>query len=157
MSLVHLSPVEREDMVVGLLSDFIVATPEDALQYERLFMEGKQLPPDRFQLAEYKNFTPLALEMVWAILRHEKWDAKIHALEHVAHTEETWLFRFPDEFMHRLAALSEADQDWVAVAWVNPEEVPGNADELRPVLRGLQRLAALAEKSGKSLYLRGSL
>lgn len=157
MSLIYLSPVEREDIVVGLVSDFIVAAPEDALQYETFLDDGKPLPPDRFQRAEYKNFTPLALEMLWAILRHEKWNAKIHRLKHVAHTDETWLLRFPDEFVHRLAALSEADQDWVAVAWVNPKEVPGNADELRPVLRDLRRLAALAEKSGKSLYLWGSL
>jgi hypothetical protein len=140
---------------VGLISDFVVATPEDALQYES-FQEGKALPPGRFERAEYKNFTSLALEMLWAVLRHEKWDVRYHRLEHVFHTESTLLERFPDELVHRLSALSETDQNRVAVAWVHPE-VPGNVDELRPVLRDLQRLSTLAQTSGRSMYLWVSL
>jgi hypothetical protein len=151
--------MEAENVIVGLLADFVVATPEDALQYAPLVQNGKPVPPDRFQRARYKNFTPLAVEMLWAILRHEQWDVRHHRLEHVSHTEggESWLERFPDELVHRLSALNEADQNLVADAWARAKEVPGNTDELRPVLRDLRHLAAQAETSGRSLYLWGSL
>jgi hypothetical protein len=148
--------VEGEDVIVGLIADFVVATPEDALQYASLLDDGKPLPRDRFQRAEYKNITPLALGMLWAILRHEPWNVRRHWLEHVSHTEdgERWLFRFPDELVHRLSALNEADQSRIADAWLRTKEVRG---ELRPILRDLQRLATQTEMTGKSLYLWGSL
>jgi hypothetical protein len=63
--------VERESEIVGLLADFVVATPEDALQYGSLVQGGKALPPERFQRAEYKNLMPPALETLWAILCNE--------------------------------------------------------------------------------------
>jgi hypothetical protein len=143
---------------VGLLADFIVSTPEDALQYESLFRSGEAIPPDRFQRAEYKNFTTLSLEILWAILRHKQWDAKRHLLEHVYHTGEgeSWLDRFPDDLVHRLSALNEADLNQAADAW-QCREVPGNADELLPVLCDLKQLAIQAEMHGRNLYLWGSL
>jgi hypothetical protein len=153
---------------VGFLVDFVVATPEDALQYGSFIENGEPIPPDRFQVASYKNFMPHALGMLWVVLRHEQWDAEHHDLEHVSHTEggeswshteggESWLLRFPDEFVHRLSALNEADLHQVADAWVNPREVPGNSDELLPVLQDLKQLATQAEMYGRNLYLWGLL
>ena len=144
---------------MGLLADFFAATPKDASQYGSFVQNGTPIPTDRFQIASYTNFTPDALGMLWAVLRHEKWNVRRHQLEHVSHTEgggTTWLFRFPEELVHRLAALSDADLHRVANKWVNPE-VPGNADELLPVLRDLKRLAIQAETHGTNLYLWGSL
>jgi hypothetical protein len=136
-----------------------VATPEDALQYESRIYNGQPIPPDRFQRAEYKNFMPLSVQMLWAILRQEQWDVKRHRLEHVYHAEngESWLERFPDELVHRLSALNEADQNQAADAWARNKEVPGSSDEIRPVLRDLQYLASQALTTDRSLYLWGSL
>ena len=144
---------------MGFFADVVVATPEDALQYGSFVQNGKPTPRDRFQVASYNNFMPHALGMLWAVLRRERWDAKRHHLKHVSHTEggESWLFRFPDELVHRLSALSEADLHQVAEDWVNPREVPGNADELLPVLRDLKRLALQAQMHSRNLYLWGSL
>jgi hypothetical protein len=144
---------------VGLLADFVVATPEDILQYGSLLRSGKPLPPDRFQRAEYKRLTPLALEMLWALLRGEKWDVKRHQLEHVFHTEdgETWLERFPDEFVRLLSLLDETAANQAADAWARSGEVRSNSSEIRPVLQDLRRLATDAQKSDRSLYLWGSL
>jgi hypothetical protein len=144
---------------VGLLADFVVAAPEEALQYASLLGSGKPLPPDRFQRAAYKNFTPLALGMLWAILRHEKWDARRHRLEHVFHTEdgESWLERFPDELVRLISVLDDTSASQAADAWARADEVPGNSDELRPVLGDLKQLATQARTSGQSLYLCGSL
>src|SRR5262245_33168458 len=106
---------------MGLLSDFVVATPEDVLRYESLLQDGKLLPPDRFRRAECKNFTPLAVQMLWAILRHEEWDVRRHRLEHVYHTGEggSWLERFPDELVHLISALNEATEGRVADTWAH--------------------------------------
>ncbi len=144
---------------MGLLADFFVATPEDALKYGAFVQNGDPIPTDRFQVAPYKNFTPLALEMLWAILRHEQWDVKRHNLEHVFHAVggESWLFRFPDELVQRLSALKEADLHQVANAWAHPPEVPGNSDELLPVLLDVKQLALQAQMYGRSVYLWGSL
>jgi hypothetical protein len=149
----------REDIVVGLLADFIVATPEDALQYESRVHNGEPIPPDRYQRAEYKNFMPLSVEMLWALLRREHWDARHHRLEHVYHAEggESLLERFPDELVHRLSALNETDQSQVADAWARNKEVPGSSEELRPVLRDLHHLAFQALTTGMGLYLWCSL
>jgi hypothetical protein len=144
---------------VGLLADFFVSTPEDALQYGAFVQHGRPVPPDRFQLASYKNFTPLALEMLWAILLDEQWNEKRHSLEHVSHTEggESWLLRFPDELVQRLSNLKGEDLGRVADAWVGPREVPGNSDELLPVLQDLNQLSIQAQINSKNLYLWGSL
>lgn len=142
---------------MGLLADFVVATPEDAFQYESFLEHSNQVPPDRFRRAQYKNFTPLALGLLWAILRHEKWDVERHGLEDVSHTDETWLQRFPEELVNLISMLDEAAASSVADAWAQNKEVPGNSNELEPVLLDLKHLAIQAQKSGQSLYLWVSL
>jgi hypothetical protein len=141
---------------MGLLSDFFVATPEVALHYPSLSEGGNSVSANRVERAEYKNFTPLALEMLWAVLRREQRDAKRHGIERVSRKEEdeqTWLFRFPDELVHLVSALDEPAEKRVADAWVSPGDVPGDSDELRQVLRDLKRLAIVAQTDGRNLYL----
>lgn len=142
---------------MGLIADFIVASPDDALRYRVLL--GRPLPPDRYELAEYKNFTTLALEKLWALLLGEEWDVDRHRLETIAIWEngEQWLFRFPEEFVHLLSGLDPSVMRRTAQAWVDPREVPGNADELMPVLYDFRRLATQARQKNKGLYLWGSL
>jgi hypothetical protein len=114
---------------------------------------------DGFERARYKNFTPIALGMLWAVLRNEKWDSNRHDLELVCHSEngEAWLLRFPDALRDLIALLEETAIDRVADAWAHPREVPGTSEELRPVLQDLKRLAAQARNNRGELYLWGSL
>jgi len=126
-----------------------VAAPEDALQYESLLERGNAVPPDRYQRAQYKNFTPLALGFLWDVERHR--------LEDVSHTDETWLQRLPDELVNLISTCDEAAASTVTEAWAQHEEVPGNSDELRPVLVDLKHLAIQAQKRGQRLYLWVSL
>jgi hypothetical protein len=144
---------------VGIAADFFVAPPTYALECTRLIQGGGAVLSDGFERAQYKNFTPIALGMLWAVLRNEKWDASRHALEHVCHAEngESWLLRFPDELRDLISLLDEREINRVADAWAHPREVPSNAEELKPVLRDLKRLAAQARKNGGALYLWGSL
>jgi hypothetical protein len=143
---------------VGIIADFFVAPPAYALECNKRIEDARAILSDGFERAEYKNFTPVALGMLWAILRREKWDTRRHDLEQVCHAEngESWLVRFPDELTYLLSVVDEPTTDAVAKAWVN-REVPGNSEELKPVLRDLKRLAAQAQKNGGALYLWGSL
>lgn len=137
---------------MGLISDFIVANPEDALQYEQ-FMQAGQV--DRFEIAEYKNYTPLALEMLWAILSGEECDVGRYSLEHVAHSEggETVLERLPDELVGRIACLDDSAVDAIAEKWGLRYEVPGDGEDQKPMLRDLRRLAAHSLRQEKGLYI----
>ena len=143
---------------MGLLSDFIAATPEHAFQYETFVPYGDRVLPDHFWRAHYKNFTPLALEMLWAILRNDRPDAGPRKLEAVSHADgKTWLFRFPDELARLIAGLDETTADQIARAWERCGEVKSSSDELRPILLDLNHLAKQAQRSGCSLYLWVSL
>ena len=144
---------------MGLLADFIVASPADALQYRSLLEERSPIPPDRFERAEYKNITPLALGMLWAILRDEKWEVGRHCLENVYHTQggNNWLERFPDELVDLISALDEEEASRAADAWSRTGEIWGSPDELKPLLADLKNLAIQARRSDRGLYLWGSL
>ncbi len=75
--------------------------------------------------------------MLWAILRKEEWEPRRHSLEHVSHKEngESWLYRFPDNFVYLLAALNAKAVRQVAAAWANSEEMHTNSEELEPILQ----------------------
>jgi hypothetical protein len=139
---------------MGLLANFIVATREDALKYDTHLESESPLPPGRFQIAAYKNFTDLALGKLWAALCDEEWRVDRHRLEYMGDPREegTWLFRFPTEFVHLLSSMNGDGMDRIAGAWMS-EEVPGNADELKPVLRDLRYLAGEARLADKNLFL----
>ena len=144
---------------MGLIADFVVATPQDAIRYESLLQEGKAVPPERYARAEYKNFTPLALGMLWAILSHEAWNGERHQFHDISHTGngKTWLLRFPDEFVTLLATFDAASDDQIAAAWIATGEVRGTHDNLKSVLRDLKHLAIRTRDGGRYLYLWGSL
>jgi hypothetical protein len=143
---------------MGLLADFVVATREDALQYPAHFECENPLPPGRFQIAAYKNFTDLSLGKLWAALCDEEWRADRHKLELLGEPREEgpWLFRFPTEFVHLLSSMNGAAIDRLAEVWED-KEAPGKVNELKPVLRDLRYLAGEARLVGKSLYLWSSL
>lgn len=143
---------------MGIISDFFVAAREDAVQYEALFMSG-QLTHDRFMVAEYKRIVSPAPGMLWAMLRNERWDPEIHALEHISHAEDgsRMLHRLPDDFVRLLADLNDAELDRVGVAWAGIREVASTPAEICPMLRVLRRLSRVSLEDSKGLYLWNSL
>jgi hypothetical protein len=144
---------------VAIVADFFIAPPAYALECTKLIQGGDAILSDGFERARYKNFTPIALGMLWAILGNEKWDVHRHDLEHVCHAENGagWLVRFPDELTDLISRLDDTAINRVAEAWVHPREVPSSSEELKPVLHDLKRLAAQARTNGGTLYLWGSL
>jgi len=144
---------------MGLLADFVVTSPSDALQYASLLREGNSLPAQRFERCEYKNYTPLSLGLLWALLANEKLDAKRHKLEtvRIADGGHTWLLRFPDEFTKLIADVDEQLIRRIAHTWANEDDVPGDGEDNVPVLKDVKRLAIQAQIKGHNLYLWGSL
>jgi hypothetical protein len=142
---------------MSLLCDFLVTAPQNALEYPNLLMAESPVPPDQFEVVQFKNLTGLELGFLWAHLEHQKWDVKRHKLEHTWHDEEgsAWLERFPDELVRLLARLETPDS--LAALWVQHEEIGHDVHDLVSVLDDLKHLAQLAQASQKSLYLWGSL
>jgi hypothetical protein len=114
---------------MSILADFFVATPTDALEYESLMMAEEPLL-ERFLRAQYKGFTSLELGFLWAILEQTDWNVERHKLEHISHGEEgeTWLERFPEEFVGLVALIT--DETVVAERWAQHEELACEATDL---------------------------
>jgi hypothetical protein len=144
---------------MGLEADFFVATPEGVAEFLKVADESYPTEGGRFPGAEYKGFTPLELGFLWAILCDEKWNVKKHFPREVwcSADNERYLFVFPDDFTKLIATLTDQDDVRVTDRWAQHEEIQGDADDLKPVLRDLRRLAALARNSGQNVYQWGSL
>jgi hypothetical protein len=146
---------------MGILSDFFVATPEEALRYANRIEEpdeGAEIE-ELLDPVQYKRFTDLEISTLWAILEGNDWDVDRHALEYIEIGEdnEAWLNRFPDELTSLLAKLEPDSQAAVLEAWASTEELACDPAELQPVVDDLQRLASEAAASEKSVYLWGCL
>jgi hypothetical protein len=146
---------------MGMLSDFFVASSEDALRYANRFAESDEGEEIEMLLkpAQYKDITSLELGTLWAILEGKEWDVEKHMPEDVefGDDEESWLNRFPAELAQLLAEASQSELDSSAAAWANTEELDCNPEDLQPLLKALQLLAKDAVTSNKAVYLWGCL
>ena len=144
---------------MGLIADFFVASPSDALRYASPVEAGNAKPEESFEKCEYKNYTNLSLGLLWAVLRNETWNAERHDLAVVSITDGggSWLFRFPDEFVSLIAGIDEGAINRIAGAWADHIDVPGDGPDNEPVLLDLKRLATHAMQQERQLYLWGSL
>lgn len=146
---------------MGLLADFIVASLDDAQEYASAATSGGNIAhlEQRILRSEWKNYTDLSLGALWAILRGETFTVERHHLEiiSIAPNHESWLFRFPNDFVDRLASLEETEVSRLATMWTESEEVPGADADNKPALLELQRLAHTAKSQNRCLLLWGSL
>jgi len=104
---------------MAILSDFFVASPEQATRYANRSGEpdgGAEITA-LLQPASYTGFTTLQIGMLWAILEGVAWDRKRLMLENIWFSDEgeAWLNRFPNKLMQLLA---DASADQLAAALV---------------------------------------
>jgi len=147
---------------MGLLSDFFVASEEEATRYADRMNEDDQgkATASHVRPAQYKGLTDLEVGTLWAILEGKEWDADLHELENDEGGDDegdAWLFRFPDRLVQLLAHAEHSALESALHQWAETEELQVDADELRPVVLDLQRLAKQAIAEQKSVYLWGSL
>lgn len=146
---------------MGLLSDFFVASKEEAKRYADRMSEKDQSKTTASQLrpAEHTGLTDLEVGTLWAILEGKEWDADLHELESDESGDDEgdfWLFRFPDRLVQLLAHAEHSALEAALHQWAETEELQVDAEELRPVVMDLQRLAKQAIGDQKSVYLWGS-
>jgi len=147
--------------VVGMIANFFVATPEQALRYA-----NRRADPDQgeeieslLRPCEYNGFTSLEIGTLWAILAGVPWDVDKHMPEDtfISESGEAWLNRFPPHLTAMLAGASAERLKQACQAWANTEELACDPKELSPILNDLQELAGQARRENKSIYLWGCL
>ena len=146
---------------MAILSDFFVASPEQATRYANRSGEpdgGAEITA-LLQPASYTGFTTLQIGKLWAILEGVAWDRKRLMLENIWFSDEgeAWLNRFPNKLMQLLADASADQLAAALVRWVATEEVDYSAEDLAPVLNDLGALASKAAETNTSVYLWGSV
>ena len=139
---------------MAILTDIFVAPPKEAQEYEGLAQAGRF---DVFEGAQFKGLTTLEFCMLWAMLQRAEFDFDRHALESLAPEGETWLFRFPPEFVEQLAALTPAAVKRFAKSWAEIDELQWDPTETEEVLVEMVRLAKLAIASKQGMFFWGSL
>lgn len=146
---------------MGILADFFVATPDQALRYANWLDEPDEGEEIKALLrpVEYKGFTSLELGTLWAILAGVPWDVAKHMPEetYLGEEGESWLTPFPEELTSLLAEASPELLVDACTAWAKTEELACDPRHLSPVVADLQALAKRAMSEKKSVYLWGSL
>jgi len=74
----------------------------------------------------------------------------------LAHTHERWVFEFPQDFVHRLAALQPGAALEVATSWAKHEELAhmgADGPGIEPIVAAMSGFARQAIGQGKSLLL----
>ena len=144
---------------MGIIADFFVATPADALSYEAS-LSNRAASIEKYQPAEYRNLTGLEFGILWAMLEGEEWSLDKHDLVHVHFGEggETWLMLFPEPLVALLAGIEESQLPVIAQRWSESEELSlWTPKDTLEVLKDVRRLALRSQEAGIGLYLWGSL
>jgi hypothetical protein len=144
---------------MGILADFFSAATADARLYALPSSQSDHVLEARIAPAKYKGFTSLELEMLWAILEGGEWNPEVHVLldESIPGDDESWLYRFPEQFV---ALLADATPDAIGkanAAWAATEELRCSPDDLAPVVTDLQSIARKSRLTGQPMYLWGAL
>ncbi|MDR2187814.1 MAG: hypothetical protein LBE62_07135 [Azonexus sp.] len=143
---------------MGLLADFFVATPEQAIQYANRDPYEEEIRA-LLNPCEYKGITGLELGMLWAILEDIEWDYDKHMPRDtvLGNEGEWWLERFPDKLTLLLAQATPERLATASVAWANTEELSCDPEDIQPMLADLQQLAKQAISRDIPVYLWGCL
>ena len=144
---------------MGIIADFFIATPADALAYEAS-LSNRAASIEKYQPAEYRNLTGLEFGILWAMLEEEQWSIDKHSLVqvHFGDDGETWLMLFPEPLVSVLAAIDDSQLPDIAKRWSEIEELSfWTPKDTLDVLKDVRGLALRSQETGTGLYLWGSL
>ena len=134
---------------MGLLAEFIVATKEEAENYN-----GFNHPQSH--TAKYKGLTELELGYLVDITQNKEIDyEKFHDFETIKIEDDgervTTLIR--DDLTENISnATNETIAKWAAI-WCTADELQCSPEDLIPVLNDLKKLSQLSIQENKKLYL----
>ena len=152
---------------MGIIADFFVATPEEAMRYplsdeleDDDWDEGDDEPEpwvdprESLERLQLKSITGLDMGLLWADLVDVPWDVHKHMLDTVAHDGEWGIDVFPAEFVELLVSVPAARTDPALARWGEREEMARwDKDDIRQFFGQLQALARSAKAQGKGVYL----
>ena len=143
---------------MSILADVFVSDPPDAAGYEAA-LRSRSLNAEFPTRAEMRGLTDLNFSILWALLKNEPWDLKRHELELIffGPGSESWLFRFPEQFVSTLASLDTSATLSVANKWANTEELSCAPSEVEPIVRDLTRQSRFAIQRSRSVRQAGTL
>jgi hypothetical protein len=138
---------------MSLLSDFYIATPENAAHYD----SDRKLPDS--ERAEFNGLTYEELANLWAILQNtpptpQHSDAFESVL--VIDGGQRLINRFPSAFVEMLASLDDSGATAAAQKWVQTGELAFMScqpSDVLPILEAASRLAQNAMRAKKCMYL----
>jgi hypothetical protein len=137
---------------MGLLSDFFVAKPADAATY------GGEEPYPSSECCQYKHLSPLQAAQFLAVLRRTPYHVSLLSEFPLVHQESEdgpWTVQLPEDMTAALAELKDGDVASQARAWseATREELAWDAAAFEPIVHDLIRLARIARRSSRSLFL----
>ena len=146
---------------MGVIADFFIADPAEAIRYANRIEEPHEGEEIALLLnpVQFNGITDLEIGTLWAILERSEWDIEKHMPEdiYVEEDGESWLHRFPDELTSLLANSNADGLESASEQWAKTEEIDCDAADLQPLLKDLQSLARQAISTGQSIYLWGCL
>ena len=138
---------------MSLLSELYVSSATEATKYDDT---PEPFAPYR---AEYQGLTSEEFANLWAVLcDREPMESDVDAFDTLLNVDDgqRLINRFPDDFVTRLADLSEHDLESVAQKWVQHGELSFmecRPSDAMPILESLRNLANVAVKEQKLLCL----
>lgn len=137
----------------SMLTDILIASTGDA-------PEILSAAPGGWPRLQFNSLDNMALAGLWAALSgttQADFEGEKYLL---AHTQERWVFEFPQDFVSKLSALQPGAVAEIAMSWAKHEELVhmgADGPSIEPVVEAMSGFARQAIGQGKSLLLFMSL
>lgn len=135
---------------MAVLSELFISTPAQAAEYD----ETQSIADD--DGAQFTSFTGLELSTLQAIIEGREWDVSLLDSYHTVlerNAGERIICELPSAFLERLASLDDEAITTASEAWAKTDEMVCSADDVRPIIEELRRLAERARSSGRGVFL----
>jgi hypothetical protein len=135
---------------MAVLAELFISTPAQAAEYD----ETQSVADE--DGAQFTSFTGLELSTLQAIIEGREWDVSmLDSFRTVLEQDggERMICELPTAFLERLASLDDEAITTAAEAWAKTDEMVCSADDVRPIIEELRRLAQRARSSGRGVFL----
>lgn len=137
---------------MGVLTDLIVATPEEAA----VVSEAEARDP-RWPRATVSGLDPVSLCTLWALMRGDEYrdeDVDQISLAHEQSEEGPWVYQLPAGLVDMLATLDSERVAGICAEWARTDELRGaDPSDLARVLLRMRQLAEEARRKQSSILM----
>ncbi|AUA59072.1 Uncharacterised protein [Achromobacter spanius] len=136
-----------------MLTDILVASTEDI----PAILSGESA---NWPILKFKALDNMVLAGLWSALggtTATEFEGEKHPR---AHTQERWVFEFPEDFVRRLSTAQSEAIPGISAVWAQHDEMVhmgADGPAIEPVVEALTKFAREATSQGKRLFLSMSL